>query len=160
MIDRRRFAAWWQRLEGRLGKADGADAYLLYLESQGMETEAFEAAASAVWATSRFFPRPADFLLVEAGSAWDTVRIVAPELLRLFGDAEAWRAIRQKIPDRAWRALSSLGGPTALRDSTDLVRFRREFLDAYELAVIDSARGSLEIGAGGKLLAITERATA
>jgi hypothetical protein len=154
MIDRRKFAAWWQRLEARFGKTEGADAYLLYLESQGIDTTAFERAAAAVWATSRFFPRPADFLLVEAGAAWVAVLKNAPALVPPLTGKIAWDQARASIPDRAFDALTSIGGPTALRDAHDMARFRRDFLEAYELAVIHDARGAFELGAGGKPLAI------
>ena len=97
MIDRRKFTAWWQRLEARFGKTEGADAYLIYLESQGMITEAFEAAAAAVWATSRFFPRPADFLLVEAGSAWAAVLEHAPKLVPPVPSKAGWDEARGSI---------------------------------------------------------------
>jgi hypothetical protein len=157
VIDRHKFTAWWQRLEARFGKTEGADAYLLYLESQEVGTEAFEAAAAAVWATSRFFPRPADFLLVQAGSAWVSVLEHAPKLVPPVPSKTVWDEARAAIPDRAFKALGTIGGPVALREASDLARFRRDFLDAYELAVIQDARGAFRLpapkGARPKVLA-------
>jgi hypothetical protein len=147
VIDRPTFTAWWQRLEGRFGQTEGADAYLLYLESQGVGTGEFAAAAAAVWATSRFFPRPADFLLVQAGSAWVSVLEHAPKLVPPVPSKAVWDEARAAIPERAFKALGSIGGPIALRGTSDLARFRRDFLDAYELAVIQDARGAFQLPA-------------
>lgn len=160
MIEKRKFLAWWARLEERFGVTPGADAYLRYLESQRMDTASFETAAASVWATSRFFPRPADFLLVEAGAAWMAVLQHAPQLLPPASSRERWDEARAVIPDRAFTALQTIGGPAAVRDSHDIARLRREFLDAFELVVIEGARGAFELGDGGRPLAIAARASA
>lgn len=148
MIDKRTFVAWWKRLEDRFGQTPGADAYLGYLDSQGMDSDEFELAASAVWATARFFPRPADFLLVQAGQAWDAVRKNVSDLQTR--DEAAWFAARARIPDRAWKVLATLGGPPAVLDTRDLSRVRRDFLDAYELTVAEEAMGALRVEPGGE----------
>lgn len=145
MIDKHTFAAWWQRLEARFGETQGADAYLAYLESQGLETQDFASAAASVWATSRFFPRPADFLLVQAGAAWAAVLKHAASLVPPVSSREAWDDARAAIPERAFKALGTIGGPVALRECSDLARFRRDFLDAFERAVIEDARGSFQL---------------
>jgi hypothetical protein len=154
VIDRQKFMGWWLRLETRFGETQGADAYMLYLESQGLETAHFERAASAVWATSRFFPRPADFLLVESGSAWAAVLDHAPRLVPPVDSRDSWEDARASIPERAFTALRSIGGPAAIKNSRDIARTRRDFLDAYELVVISEAHGSLKLASGGKPLAI------
>ena len=152
MIERRKFVTWWKRLEERFGETPGADAYLAYLESQGLETHDFEAAAAAVWATSRFFPRPADFLLVEAGRAWVVVLKNLPSLQS--PDEQAWDAAKRRIPARAWDALASLGGASALLKARDITRVRRDFLDAYEMTVAGHAIGALSIEPGGRMASL------
>lgn len=153
MIDAGKFRAWWQRLEERFGETVGIDAYLAYLNRQGLSTDEFEASAAAVWATSRFFPRPADFLLVSAGAGWQAVQKHAPDLCGgPNATREAYDAARAAIPDRAYRALATIGGPLAFRDASDRGRFRRDFLEAYELIVTEEALGSIVLSSGGKPL--------
>lgn len=145
MIDTRVFGAWWARLEERFGKQPGADAYARYLNAQGMGSQEFEGAASALWATSRFFPRPAEFLFIEAGIAWKCVQDNAPRMVPPVKSREDYDEARGLIPPRAWEALQSLGGPRVVADSHDLVRLRRDFLDAYELVVVEASRGALTL---------------
>lgn len=143
MPSRPTFLRWWKRLEERFGEQRGVEAYYVYLHRTLPSDEEFEPAAAAVWATTRFWPRPADFLLVGGASGWDLVRRYAPGMVGGAVSADTWRERQALIGERAWAALDALGGPIALRDSRDVPRFRREFLHAYELVVTKESQAVL-----------------
>jgi hypothetical protein len=75
MIDPRVFRDEWRRLLARFGREwdrDQAKAYHEYL-SPRMETAAFMASARSLWVSAKWFPRPADFLFLEASGDWEHV---------------------------------------------------------------------------------------
>lgn len=152
MIDQGVFADEMQALQERFGKdlSDGALArYYAYLDER-LDTESFASASRSIWATNRFFPRPADFLAAEATAQWRV-------LLRL---AEAWRPpystpdVYGALSERGGEAVRELGGISAVKDALDIdvVRFRRTWYDAYESVVaLDAGRrdSAVAIEAGG-----------
>lgn len=139
-IDPDVYAEVWEKLCQRFGrrmdKTEAGD-YRTYLEGQGVTTDAFVAAAGALWATREFFPRPADFLLVEREKEWDAVMdaIDAHRPPHKSG----WEHLTPG--SRAQRAVSSLGGLGGLKElhQRNPIQARQEFFAAYELQVIESS---------------------
>jgi hypothetical protein len=141
MIDRDVFAEVWAKLCRRFGrKVDPAEIsdYLGYLDGSGLTTEAFVAAAEAVWATREFFPRPADFLAGESLTGW---RALCELATTNQYEPEKIIAARSKVPPRAFKALTAIGGTDLIREARDLSYVRREYLSAYEAQVQEEAMG-------------------
>lgn len=153
MIERERFVSAWTHLEQRFGAQPGASSYLEYLNSQGMETEDFLASATSLWATSRFFPRPADFLRVESARGWKALLTAARK--GRPADVEAFNAMRAAVPDRAWLAMEALGGLDSIRSAKDLVFLHREYLGAYEQQLMDDSAVPRLPAGGPRALALT-----
>jgi len=137
--------AWWQVWERKLCKrfnreADQEEAsdYLEYLEQHGLDTATALAAASQVWATREFFPRPADFIANEAAVAWPVLIEMAK--LGQHSTRKAHDDLRAQISDRAWEAIRDLGGTVVIRDSRDLLRTRTAFQRSFEAVVIRNAQ--------------------
>lgn len=138
MIDLEKFRGVWAHLCARFNRAPDpqqAVAYHDYL-TELMDTEEFLAAARAVWATSRFFPRPADFLTVGAGGDWG--RLLAAAAAYRQGSAE-WLRPWNELSPRGRAAAAKLGDITTIRAiyDRDVVRLRAAFLAAYEEAAVD-----------------------
>jgi acetoin utilization deacetylase AcuC-like enzyme len=143
------FLEVWTGLETRFGKqAQGSAAnYMSYL-SPLMGDEEFRAAARAVWASREFFPRPNDFLLIRQGQDWEKVQ----EAAKLAGKKEDWGAIFRSMTESGQRAIKALGGIFVIEERMQRTpdRIRRDFQDAYDVAVSGLAFDSLE-SAGGYL---------
>lgn len=131
MIDRETFLWHWKRICRRFGKKfdqqnlTDAEDYLAFLERR-MPTEEFEEAAQAVWATAKWFPRPADFLRVQAGREWRTVL----ELVAAW-DKPTWAG----LTTNARLATEAVGGLTSIGAAKDVGRTMTLWLDAYEREV-------------------------
>jgi hypothetical protein len=152
MIERSVFLTHWKRICRRFDRAFDKDTltetddYFDFLSAR-MSTEEFDEAARAVWATSRFFPRPADFLSVQAGHEWRTIL----EMATAF-DRDAWA----QLSTAAKLATEALGGTEAIRGSRELVRLRAAWFDAYEREVqAESALDRQEIPGAVGLQQIT-----
>lgn len=134
MIDKAEFKTAWRRLLVRFGKAEvNADQAMMYYHylSELMTTEEFLRACQAVWATAKWFPRPADFLTVAAGSEWPRV-ISCMEAHHPpdFGWAEMWK----ELSPRTRAACLRLGGIASMKEQANrgMVKLREAFLAAYE----------------------------
>jgi len=143
VIDRAVFLTHWKRICRRFDRAFDRDTltetddYFEFLSAR-MSTEDFDEAARAVWATARFFPRPADFLSVQAGHEWRTVLEFSSDF-----DRDVWA----QLTVAAKLATEAIGGTAVVRGSRDLVRLRTAWLDAYEREVqAESATDRREIG--------------
>lgn len=133
MIDRDAFKKAWDHILARFGRQwnrEQAEMYYAYLNDL-MDTDDFLTAARAVWASNTFFPRPADFLTVRAGSEWPLVLKCAegfhpPD----WPWAESWK----QLTPRAQGACRRLGGMDAIRNlwTKDPARLRTQFLAAFE----------------------------
>lgn len=133
MIDREAFKGGWKYLLTRFNKEwdqAQAKAYYDYL-SELMDTEDFLVSCRAVWATAKWFPRPADFLTVRAGSEWPLVLKAAEE----YRPPDAsWFETWKQLSPRAQAAVKRLGGIDHVRDQLgrSSLKLREAFLAAYE----------------------------
>ena len=131
MIEPAVFLTHWKRICRRFDRVFDAENvsesgdYLDFLSAR-MSTEDFDEAARSVWATARFFPRPADFLSVQAGHEWRTVLEMATNF-----DRETWG----QLTTAAKLATEAVGGTDGIRASRELVKLRAAWLDAYEREV-------------------------
>lgn len=137
MIDRGVFGQAWKRLEDRWGKqAQGmARDYLAFL-SPLMDSDEFVAAATAVWATREFFPRPADFLIVQRDGAYRdavSVSMEAKEARRMGVSATNWPDRYRALSKFARFAIEAVGGVHII--ALDPAKVRRDWFLAYEEAV-------------------------
>jgi hypothetical protein len=140
MIDKEAFKQAWRRLAVRfrheIGDASGpasADSAAMYHEylSELMDTEAFLAAAQAIWATAKWFPRPADFLTVSAAAEWPLVLQAASE----YRPPDAtWHQTWQRLTPRTQDVVRRLGGIDAVRAQMErsTLKLREAYLAAYE----------------------------
>jgi hypothetical protein len=151
VIDRSTFLAHWKRICRRFerpfdqGNLVEADDYHAFLDAR-MSTEEFDEAARAVWATARWFPRPADFLGMQAGHEWRTVLELAQGW-----DREAWA----QLTTAAKLATEAVGGTAGIREAREVVKLRGAWFDAYEREVqAESAVDRCEIGAGNAVRAL------
>lgn len=135
MIDLEKFRSTWAHLCTRFGRDNDpqqAAAYFEYLTEQ-LDTEEFLRAARAIWATARWFPRPADFLTVGATGDWQLVLDAAAA----YNPPDAsWFEHWKKLSPRGVAAAKQLGGITAMRSiyDRDVLRLRTAFLEAFEAA--------------------------
>lgn len=143
MIDKGVFTDEWKALLVRFGrKVDDANKeqgrrFYAFLSPQ-MDTEAFVRAARSVWATSRFFPRPADFLLVESGPVWaqimDLLRAYSPPAWGNGITAHQWWERWQALPQAARDAADAIGDVEQLQKlaQTQSIRFREQWERTFE----------------------------
>lgn len=105
-------------------------AYFEYLGAQ-MDTDGFIAAARVLWATSRFFPRPVDFVLAGTAGEWPTVVRAVEEYTPPRAD---WLEHWEQLSDRSRAACHRLGGLAAMRKAyeRDTLRLKAEWERAYE----------------------------
>lgn len=133
MIDKDEFKAAWRNLLVRFGKEVNVDQAAMYYDylSATMDTAEFLPACHAIWATAKWFPRPADFLTVRAGQEWPLV-LSAAEAYRP-PDA-AWVPLFRALSPRSQAAIRRLGGIDAVRAQMErsVVKLRESFLAAYE----------------------------
>lgn len=133
MIDRNEFQSAWAMLCERFGKTyegNQAAAYYRYLNDQ-MDTEGFVRAARALWATARWFPRPADFLLVGAAGEWALVLAAAEAYTP---PAWEWSQHWQRMTERGREACRAIGGMTTIRAlwERDVTKLKAEWERAFE----------------------------
>lgn len=168
MIDKTVFAREWKSLLVRFGrKVDDANKeqgrrFYVFLSPQ-MDTETFLAAARSVWATSRFFPRPADFLTSRSTEVWaEVVKLLRGYSPPVWGGAysasewwDAWRA----LPPAAQEAADALGDVEQLQRllNTQSMRLREQWERSYEQRAVSDAvqaipapRESLRLARGGE----------
>ncbi len=131
MISRELFLGHWQRICRRFGRTfdagnlRDAEDYLDFLGPR-MSDEEFDEAARAVWATAKWFPRPADFLGVQAANEWRTVLELATNF-----NGDVWA----QLTTAAKLATEALGGTAGIREARDVGRMRERWIDAYEQEV-------------------------
>jgi hypothetical protein len=134
VIEREEFTEAWAHLCDRFGREPDprqAHSYLKFLDESGMDTPAFLVAARTIWATAKWFPRPADFLLVGAAGEWSTVLgAVSAYNPPEAGWVEHWRA----LSPRALAACNALGGIAGMRAiyDRDVLRLKAGWEQAYE----------------------------
>lgn len=135
MITTHTFSQEWRRHCLRHGRAidqDEAACYLEYLSEQ-MDEATFVAASRALWATSRFFPRPADFVLIGAGGEW---RLVIRCIEGFAPPKWEWTGPWKELSDRGREACKQLGGMETMRAAfeRDALRLKAAWEQAYEQA--------------------------
>lgn len=154
MIDKEIFAEEWKALLVRFGRKvdeankDQGKRFYVFLSPQ-MDTAAFVAASRAVWATSRFFPRPADFLTCGSGAVWSSlVGLLREYRPPAWGGAytaiEWWDAWRS-LPAAATDAAESLGHVEQLQRlaETQSMKFREQWERLYEQRTVSDAVAAL-----------------
>lgn len=140
MVERTQFHQVWLSLCERFGqdaRPNQEMAYYRYLNEQ-MDTPTCLAAARALWATAKWFPRPADFLL--AGAADDWARVL--ECVRLHHPPEwGWVEPWKRMSERSRAACLALGGIPAMKTcaGNDPIRTKKAWEDAYEQATTSEA---------------------
>jgi hypothetical protein len=144
MIDPAEFQTVWRHLLTRFGKtydAGQAAAYLDYLSPE-MDTDTFKAAARSLWATAKWFPRPADFLLVRAAGEWRTVidcmaGCAHPDFAAMQKPDGAW----WRLSDRARDACVALGGIPGMKlaNERNSLALKTAWEKAYEEATATRA---------------------
>lgn len=139
MIDRDEFKNTWAHLCERFRRPNDTKqsaAYYVFLNEQ-MDTGEFLKAARAIWATSKYFPRPADFLLVSAGNDW---RHLLAAIEECKPPEWSWKKHYDQLSDRARSACEQLGGIHAMRTvfDKDVLRLKSAWERAYEQAAADA----------------------
>jgi hypothetical protein len=129
------FEEGWRKLLERFGKpysARQAADYLEFLNDCGMSDGAFKAATRQVWATAKWFPRPADFLTVGIGGEWETVL----RCMELADKKQAWHVDFALLTDRGRAACKALGGIHEMIPvrNKDTIRLKTAWEQAYEQA--------------------------
>jgi hypothetical protein len=171
MIDLEEFTKAFRLICSRFGRefvTEQAGAYLRFLNDttdtgdDRRDTEAFLAAARAVWATSKFFPRPADFLTVLAGGEWTVVLELIEKARRREAWSDEWRGQLTQRGRDACLKLGGVPGMVAMVDR-DLIRTKAAWEEAYEqatttaaLALPKPARPERALPASGGLASVTE----
>lgn len=140
MIERETFKATWARLCRRFGQDNDpemASEFFVYL-AQRLDTEGFLAAAQAVWSTSRFFPRPADFLAVRQAADW---ALVQEAIAGFHGPDWPWAAVWKLVSELGREATTAVGGVEGLAQfsANELLHAKREWDRAYEGALVTDA---------------------
>lgn len=133
MIDKAAFKQGWRNLSARFGKEINADQAAMYYDylSQVMETDEFLQACNAIWATAKWFPRPADFLNVRAASEWPIVLRCANE----YRPPDAtWFETWKLLAPRSQAAVKRLGGIDAVKEqlARNSLKIKEAFLAAFE----------------------------
>jgi hypothetical protein len=136
MIEQQTFSRAWKRLCTRFGRtvdADEAADFHEYLSAR-MSTPEFLAAAQSLWATAKWFPRPADFVLVDASGEW---RRVLEAVSRYSPPDAAWVKPWDALSERAQAACRQLGGLSAMRAiyERDVLRLKAAWETEYERLV-------------------------
>lgn len=137
MIALDEFTPAWEHLCARFGKEPDARqsaAYYGFL-SERMETDEFLRAARTLWATAKWFPRPADFLGLGASDDWQLVLNSAAA----YNPPDAsWHEHWKQLSPRGAAAARQLGGISAIKPlyDRDVIRLRSAFLEAYEAVAV------------------------
>lgn len=125
------FLSHWERLARRFNRnldascLEEANDYYAFL-SERISAEDFLLSATAVWATSKWFPRPADFLSYNAGMEWLVVLSLADKW-----DKETWNG----LTNAAKVATESIGGLNSIGGSRDIVKIRNAWFESFERAI-------------------------
>jgi hypothetical protein len=149
VIDNTEFKRAWTAIVDRFGKEFNpkiAAAYYEFLSPQ-MDTETFLAAARTVWASAKWFPRPADFLTAGVGDEWRRVDVWMDPSLTAVERDEKWRALSARTRETVKR----LGGLDAMRGVKDVLRLKSAFEQTYEQAMASEVL-ALPVGGGGRRL--------
>jgi hypothetical protein len=140
VIDRAEFLRAWGHIVARFNRPDDpqqAAAYYGFLSEQ-MDTAGFLSAARALWATAKWFPRPADFLLLSAQCEWDIVLSAVEEYTPPHG---RWHRHWIRLTPRAMEACRRLGGVSAMRPvfEHDVLKLKAAWEQSYEQAIAEEA---------------------
>lgn len=145
MIDPEVWWRTWEKLCKRFKREpeqEEAGDYLTYLEGGGFDTEGAIRAAEVCWATREFFPRPADFVSIEAATGWRAI-LAWEAVSKPHEAASVVIAARNAVHPRSMRALNAIGGLDALRGKMATALVREHYLDAFEHVVIEDVQASL-----------------
>ena len=130
MISKREFEDQWAVLEKRFNREHDPVVIRGYYEllSECMDTDEFKAACRHLFFTATWFPRPVDFLLVEAEEQWNLLFTA----IGLFTPRSAdWTVPWKKMSVAARSAATQIGGVRLLQDK-DPIRLKKAFLEALE----------------------------
>lgn len=133
MIEESAFKHAWSQLLKRFGRdmdPGTAAAYYEYLSPQ-MDTAAFLSASQAIWATAKWFPRPADFVLQHAAGDW---AIVLQCIAGYHGPDWAWIRAWEQLSTRGKTACKAFGGMDVIKATYEKqpLTFREAWTAAYE----------------------------
>lgn len=135
MIDETQFFHAWRHICSRFNRTFEQEQALAYFEflAEQMDTDGFLAAARSVWATAKFFPRPADFLVAGASGDWSVIL----RCMDLSHRKEAWHGEWSTLSERSRAACLSLGGIPTMYElhGKDSIRLKNEWERAFEQAV-------------------------
>lgn len=134
MIDLTAFNDAFRSLSTRFGRAYDANQAAAYHEflDDHLDTPQFQAAARTIWATAKWWPRPADFLMVGSGDEWHRVTLWMDPAASPQKRDEHWGA----LSTRAQTAVKRIGGLEALQglSGKDALRVKAAWEAAYEQA--------------------------
>lgn len=144
MLDKTQFAKTFALLAARFGKDFGDQAgplsagYFTYLDACGLSDVDLERAARAIFATHKFFPRPADFLCAHLASEW---AVVLDALDACRPPDYGWAPYFKILSGKGRNACLALGGIPTMREiaDKDLVRLKQAWERAYEQATEQQA---------------------
>lgn len=151
----------WERLCQRFNRkldVEEARSYLRYLQGVGMTVDRFVTAASQLWAIREFFPRPADFLLVDLGREWRQLQRVIDAYDPPHGwDGDLWDG----MGIAGQEAVRFLGGLRSVKDQMQLnpSRLFERFRHAYELVVIETSATTHALGTRDREHVLPHRAS-
>jgi hypothetical protein len=152
MIDAESFALAWKHLEERFGKERNEAMRLMYYDflAAQMDTDAFMGAARTIWATFKWWPRPADFLTLAAAGEWPLV-VKCVEGYR--PPDWPWMETRKQLSERAWGGVRQMGGIDALKAAyeRDPLRAKEAWEKALEQSTADAV---LQLAAAGAFKAL------
>lgn len=160
MIDAESFGLAWTHLEERFGRERNEAMRLMYYDflTPQMDTDAFLAAARVVWASFKWWPRPADFLTVAAQCEWPlVVKCVEgfrpPDWPWTTDAPDGTPAPWKQLSGRARGAVKHMGGMDVLKAAYERDPLRAK--DAWEKALEQhTADGVLQLAASGAFKAL------
>lgn len=138
-IERSAFVEAMRALERRFNHEiheDDLSRYHEYL-SERMDTDEFLAAVDNIWATNRFFPRPADFLTIQIEDAWRRLKEAASIGIKrhanMTADGEPVRWTDPLTP-RGIQAIRDLGGIESVQEllNFNAMKLKAEWRQVYE----------------------------
>jgi hypothetical protein len=160
MLSLAEFRTEWNRLETRFGRdhnEETLDAYYEFLAPL-MDTAAFLAAAHTVWATFKWWPRPADFLTLAAQGEWPlVVQCVEgyrpPDWPWTTDAPDGTIAPWKRLSERSRGAVKQMGGIDAVKAAyeRDPIRAKDAWEKALEQATADEV---LRLSAAGTFKAL------
>lgn len=149
MIDRQAFHRAWEHICARFGRDPDPRqeaAYFEFLSAQ-MDTEEFTAAARAVWATAKWFPRPADFLFLASTTDW---RHVLAAVEACVSPSFDWFPHFERVSKIGQDACRSLGGIPTMRTiwERDILRLKKAWEEAVEAEAANAVVTGPALGKG------------